>query len=357
MRRCAVIMAGGSGTRLWPLSRRDRPKQLLNIIEGRSLIRHAYERLRDLVPAEDIHVIALAEHIPAISRELPELPPENLLGEPMARDTAAAIALAAAVLGERDPQTIMGVFTADHLIRPVERFVEIVRRGYELAGAESDALVTFGIKPTEPHTGLGYIRRGAAVGGGAWSVGAFKEKPDLETARRFVASGDYYWNSGMFVWRTEAILGALEEFLPDTAKTARELASTWGQMDLWGAATRRYELLERISIDHAVMEKAPRVLVVEMDLEWLDVGSWTALPSVLGVDAEGNTVAASNVALMDAHGNIIVSEDHHLIAAIGVEDLVIVRSSNATLICKRDQVQRIKELLADLERRHKGRYS
>lgn len=357
MRRCAVIMAGGSGTRLWPLSRQDRPKQLLNIIEGRSLIRHAYERLCDLVPAEDIHVIALAEHLAAIARELPELPPENLLGEPMARDTAAAIALAAAVLDQRDSGTIMGVFTADHLIRPAGRFVEIVRRGYELAGAERDGLVTFGIKPTEPHTGLGYILRGAAMESGVWSVGAFKEKPDVETARRFVASGDYYWNSGMFVWRTEAILRALEEFLPDTTKTARELAATWGQMDLWGAATRRYERLERISIDHAVMEKAPRVLVVEMDLEWLDVGSWTALPSVLGVDAQGNTVAASNVAMMDARGNIIVSEDHHLIAAIGVEDLVIVRSSNATLICRRDQVQRIKELLAELEQRHKGRYS
>lgn len=357
MRQCAVIMAGGSGTRLWPLSRRERPKQLLRIIEGRSLIQHAFERLRRIFEPRDIHVIALAEHRAAMAEELPELPWENFFGEPMGRDTAAAISTAAAILNERDPNTVMGVFTADHLIRPVERFVEVVRRGYETSAANGDALVTFGVKPTEAHVGLGYVKRGAASGPGVWKVEGFKEKPDIETARRFVASGDYYWNSGMFVWRTGTILRELDRHLPATAQIARELAKVWGRPGSVPSATKLYEGLTRISIDHAVMEKAECVLVVEMDLEWLDVGNWTALPSVLGTDMSNNTMAAANVVTMDAKGNIIVCEDDHLIAAIGVEDLVIVRSGDATLICRRDQVQRIKELVAELEQKHKGRYS
>lgn len=354
MRKCAVIMAGGSGTRLWPLSRRARPKQLLRIIDGRSLIQHAFERLSGLLAPGDIYVIALAEHLPAISRELPDLPPGNLIGEPMGRDTAAAIATSAAILHAQDPGTVMAVFTADHLIRPADRFVAIVRKGFDTVAADGDALVTFGIRPTEPHAGLGYVRRGPAVAPGVWKVEAFHEKPDVEAARGFVASGEYYWNSGMFVWRTETILREMDRYLPATCDAARKVAPSRHDS---GAMGKAYEPLVKISIDHAVMEKASHVLVVEMDLEWRDVGSWTALPGVARVDDQGNAIAAANVLAVDASGNIFVSEDDHLIAAIGVEDIVVVRSGDATLICRRDQVQRIKDLVAELERRYGPRYT
>ena len=347
-------MAGGSGTRLWPLSRKSRPKQLLRIIDGRSLIYSAYERLSSLLKPQDIYIITLAEHLPAIAEELPMLPPENLIGEPMGRDTAAAIALSSAILHHQDSDTLMGVFTADHVIRPVERFVDIVRRGYAAAAQHGDALITFGIKPTEPHTGLGYIRRGRPAGDGVFEVTAFKEKPDLPTAQQYVSSGEYYWNSGMFVWRTAAILDQLRLHLPATAKTATELAAAGSLTS--DPAKSKYEALQKISIDHAVMEKAAKVLTVEMDLDWLDVGNWTALPGVLGSDKSGNTAAAPQSLAVDSAGNIVVSEDDHLVALIGAENLVVVRSENATLVCHRDHVQKIKDLVARLETDGKADY-
>lgn len=349
MKHTAIIMAGGAGTRLWPLSRPDHPKQLLRIFGGRSLLRLAFERLGAVLAPTDIHVIALASHLPAIARELPELPPQNLIGEPTGRDTAAAVALASAILHHRDPDSTMGVFTADHLIRPTDRFVDIVRRGYDAADAHPDALVTFGIKPTEPQTGYGYVQRGPAVRPGVWRVQAFKEKPDLDTARRYVDSGDYYWNSGMFVWRTSAILAQLRAHLPASHDAAVELAQSWDTEQGQSRAARVYPTLERISIDFAIMEKAPNVLVVEMDLDWIDVGSWTALAAVLGTDDDGNTKALERLTTLSSHGNIFVSEGDHRIAAIGVDDLIIVHSPDATLVCRKDQAQRIKELVESLD--------
>lgn len=357
MSQAAVIMAGGSGTRLWPLSRRGRPKQLLRIIQGRSLLRLAFERLRAFLPPESIHVIALAEHLKAIAKELPELPADNLIGEPAGRDTANAIALAAAILHHREPDTTMGVFTADHLIRPTDRFCKAIQLGFQAAEARPDDLVTFGIRPTSPHIGYGYVQRGDLVQPGVWSVRAFKEKPAIDTARAYVDSGDYYWNSGMFVWRTGAILDQLREHLPATHAAATRLAGVWKTDAGQAEAAELYPTLDRVSIDYAVMEKAAGVLVVEMDLAWIDVGSWPALAAVLGTDADGNTNAAEQLARLSSRGNVFVSEDDHLIAAIGVEDLIIVHSRDATLICRRDQAERIKELTHQLKTDHGERYT
>jgi len=357
MRKVAVIMAGGSGTRMWPLSRRKRPKQLLHIVEGTSLIHKTYERLNALLDPRDIYVIALAEHLPAISQELPALPPENLIGEPTGRDTANAITLAAAILHEHDPETVMGVFTADHLIRPVDTFAQIVQRGYDAAIETPDALVTFGIKPTEPHVGFGYIERGDEVSPGTWAVASFREKPDLAKAKQYVASGNYYWNSGMFVWRTETILEQVKQRLPGSFEGATELARVWSTPQGSDLAKSIYPTLERISIDFAIMEKAPKVLVVEMALDWLDVGNWTALTSVLGTDAEGNTRALSRAASMASNGNILVAEGDHLIATIGVSDLVIVHSADATLVCHKDEIQRIKDMVGQLAEEWDDHYS
>ncbi|MCZ6697913.1 MAG: mannose-1-phosphate guanylyltransferase [Planctomycetota bacterium] len=356
MKRAAVIMAGGAGTRLWPLSRRNRPKQLLRIVEGRSLLRIAFERLRSFLPDTDIYVIALAEHLPAIGKELPEILEQNLIGEPVGRDTANAVALSAAILHRRDPETTMGVFTADHLIRPTDRFAETVRLGFKTADENPDALVTFGIKPTHPETGFGYVHRGDALRPGVWNVKAFREKPDLDTARQYVASGDYYWNSGMFAWKTRTILGQLADHLPQTHDAAVRMAGAWHSPDGMKLAAEVYPELDRISIDFAVMEKAPSVLVVEMNVEWIDVGSWTALPSVVGQDRDDNTVAIERLVQLDSRGNVFVSEDDHLIAAIGVKDLVVVHSRDATLICHKDQAQRIKEMVGELQARYDDRY-
>ncbi len=357
MRQCAVIMAGGAGTRLWPLSRRNRPKQLLHIVEGQSLIHKAFERLNAVFGPSDIYVIALADHLSAIADELPDLPRENLIGEPVGRDTANAVALSAAILHERDPDTIMGIFTADHLIRPVDKFAEIIKRGFDSAAQNADSLVTFGIKPTEPHTGLGYIQRGEPAGQGVWAVKTFKEKPDLETARAYIASGDYYWNSGMFVWRTATILGQLGQQLPVSHDAARKIATAWNTDGGSALAKELYTNLQKISIDFAIMEKAPVVLVVEMALEWLDVGNWTALPAAIGTDPTGNTRALPRAVTVSSKNNILVSEDDHLIATIGVKDLVVVHSRDATLICHKGEVQRIKDLVAELDDEFNGQYS
>lgn len=357
MREVGVIMAGGVGSRLWPLSRADRPKQLLRLFGGKSLLQLAYERLREFLPAESILVIAADRHLPAIALELPELSPGNLIGEPEGRDTANAVALAAAVVEARWPGSVMGVFTADHVIAPVDRFVAAVRAGYSLAATDPAALVTFGVKATEALTGLGYVQRGEAVGGGAFLVKEFKEKPDAATAARYLASGDYYWNSGMFVWQTATILEQIRARLPETHAAVTEVAREWpGEAGMKRLAAV-YPGLRKISIDFAVMEHAPRVVVVEMDVAWHDLGAWTSLPAVRGRDEKGNTAAGENVVLVDAANNIVVSPDEHLIVALGVHDLVVVRSADATLICRASDVQRIKDLVGALEGRYGDRYS
>lgn len=364
MRKVAVIMAGGSGTRLWPLSRRERPKQFLRLFGGRSLIRLSYDRLRAVFEPRDIHVVTLAEQLSGVSAELPEIPRENLFGEPAARDTANAIALSAAILHERDADTVMGVFTADHVIRPVEAFAATVHYALDLAAREPGLLLTFGIRPTYAHTGLGYVEidrqlhgaGGPGAGGVAYHARGFHEKPDEPTARKYVSSGRYYWNSGMFVWQTRAVLEQIRQHLPESHEGAMQIARAWAGADGPAVAAGVYPALKRISIDFAVMEKAPSIAVIPMQVEWLDVGSWTALPPVLGVDAAGNTAGAPSVVFDSARNTIVVGEDDHLIVALGVEDLVIVRSADATLVCRRDQAAKIRDLVERLSSYRDGRF-
>jgi mannose-1-phosphate guanylyltransferase len=350
-------MAGGSGTRLWPLSRRSRPKQLLRLFGGQSLLRKSFERLHALLPASQIHVITGRDYLPAIAAELPELPPENLIGEPCPRDTANAVGLAAHLLELEAPGGTMGIFTADHIITPVEAFCDALQKAYETAEADADALITFGVRPNSPHTGYGYIHRGQQLAPSVYEVRQFKEKPDLTTAKEYVASGEYYWNSGMFVWSISAILKQFRKHQPQMAEGLRQVAEGFSNDPAQPAVLERFSALPKISVDFAIMEKADRVLVIELPCEWLDVGSWTSLTEVLKADRTSNVCAAPLVAALNASNNIFVSESDHLIAAIGVSDLVVVHSDDATLICRREDAQRIKVLLEALKESHGEQYT
>jgi mannose-1-phosphate guanylyltransferase len=342
-------MAGGSGTRLWPLSRRKKPKQLLHIFEGKSLLRRSVERLLGLLEPKHIYIISGKDHLPPIAEELPELPKENLIGEPCPRDTANAVGLAAHLLARKDPEGTMGIFTADHLITPTDVFQDTVSKGFEAAERYSEALITFGIKPTMPHTGYGYIHRCHRLDKGVYEVRQFKEKPNLETAKLYYKSGDYYWNSGMFAWKLSAIIAQLAKHQPEMNEGLQQVADDFYDESKAPATYQRFADQQKISIDFAIMEKAERVLTVEMPCNWLDVGSWTSLADIFESDKSGNTCAAPNVQVLDANGNIIVSESDHLIAAIGVRDLIVIHSDDATLICRKDDAQRIKDMVEQVK--------
>jgi mannose-1-phosphate guanylyltransferase len=349
-------MAGGAGLRLWPLSRAARPKQLLKLAHGKSLLRLAFERVAELLGPEAIYVITGGQHLELVAAELPELPPRNLFGEPVGRDTANAVGLSAAVIKGRDPEATIGIFTADHVITPMDRFVAAVSKAFDMADAHCDALVTMGVVPARPETGYGYVQRGQRLADGVFEVRGFAEKPKLETAKQYLAGGDYYWNSGMFTWRADTILDQLRAHLPDSHAGVCEIAEAWESSQRQGKLEAIYPNLPKISIDFAVMEKAPRVLVVEMDCKWVDLGSWTALEGVIEPDADGNVLAAPRTVELSARNNVLVSEDDHLIAAFGVEDLVVVHSPDATLVCRKQDAQRLKELVAKVTDEYSQEY-
>ena len=354
--RHALIMAGGAGTRLWSLSRKERPKQVLPIFGGTSLLRQAYERLAVILPPEMINVITNQVHIPQVAKELPEIPAANLIGEPVGRDTVNAIGLGAAILAQRDPDATMGVFTADHVITPMERFADAVNTAFDTAESYPNALITIGIRPTSPHTGYGYVHRAQRVEHGVYHVKNFTEKPDLESATEYFDSGEYYWNSGMFAWRTEAILSELKRHLPHSYESFREIADNWNTDERTQKLQLLYPTLMKISVDFAVMERAGEVLVVEMDCKWVDVGAWNAMEVLHEPDEAGNVSVCKNSVHLGSKGNIVVCEDDHLIATIGVENLVIVHAQDATLICNKRDSQGIKELVDIIRKEYGQRY-
>jgi len=355
--RIAVILAGGAGTRLWPLSRMHRPKQLLPLIHGKNLLELAVGRLKGLFDPKDIWIITGAEYADQVADALPAMPRRNIVGEPEGRDTANAVALAVQLLSGIDDQCTMAVFTADHIIRPTESLAQAVDLACQTAEQNPSSLLTFGIRPTWPHTGLGYIHCGSTISPGVHKVQAFKEKPDHQTARRYVESGRHYWNSGMFVWKLPAIRSALERFLPESLSKLDDVRQAVSQgADYQKILSDVYPSLKKISLDYAVLEKAEHVLMVELNCEWLDVGSWPALENVTEMDEAGNVVVAENVAVLDSYRNVIVSRDDHLLAVLGVDDCIVVHSDDATLVCNKSDSQRLKELVAMLEQKYGKRY-
>jgi mannose-1-phosphate guanylyltransferase len=368
----AVLMAGGAGTRFWPASRRALPKQFLRVAGRRTLIQDTSARLGALVPPERQLVVTGAAHAELVRKQLRRIPPENVLCEPTGRNTAPCVAWAALEIARRDPDSVHCVLPSDHVIAPAAGFRRLLRAAAEEAGA-SGALVTFGVLPTHPATGYGYIETGApcgaapaprsavgaprgAVGASRGAVGAsrgpvrvlevarFVEKPDRERAERFLASGNFLWNSGMFVWRTAAILAALREHAPavigplERARGSAEVAAA-------------YPALPSVSIDVAVLEKARGVRVVPFDVSWSDVGAWPALAEVVAADAEGNVCAGgARLALEDAHGNVVHAPRGELVALVGVRDLVVVRAVKALLVCPRERAQDVKRVVDRLAR-------
>ncbi len=352
--RYAVVMAGGIGSRFWPHSRRRRPKQFLSVQGRFSLLEDTVRRLRGMVDADKILIVAGPEFRTLIRRHLPSLPADNLVVEPAARGTAACLGLAASVIEARDPEGVMAVFPADHVISPVAKFHRCVRTAFITAEAER-CLVTFGIRPTGPSTGFGYIERGKSHRRArpqvSW-VSRFVEKPDVATARRYLRTGKYLWNSGMFVWRADVLREALELYEPPIARVLESMVGAKGR----GAARARKDFagLRSVSIDVAVMEKSDRVAVVASDFDWSDVGSWAAMEGLWPADDDGNT-ARGPVLHIDCH-NTIASSDGRLVAMVGVDDLIVVDSPDAILICPKDRAEEVRLIVNALSKRGKAEY-
>lgn len=348
-----LIMAGGGGTRFWPRSRRKKPKQFLTLIGDRSLIQMALDRVEAQVPPERSWVITSADHQAEVARQLPDLSGDSIIGEPCGRDTAACIGLGAALIQREDPNAFMLVMPADHVIEPVQEFRRAVHGAEQLALEHAQALITFGILPTHPSTGYGYIERGSELplrrDLAVYRVAAFREKPDADTAERFVSSGRYYWNSGLFVWSAATILKALEERQPALHAAVSRIADAWHTPRRAKVFEAEYSQLQRISIDYAVMEHAKEVLVIQAPFRWDDVGSWLALERLHPQDAAGNTVLALHAGL--ATKNCVIAADPgNLVATVGVENLLIVQDGNAILIADRKEEGAVKQLVEQLQK-------
>jgi mannose-1-phosphate guanylyltransferase len=349
----AVIMAGGSGTRFWPKSRRNRPKQLLTLHGESSMLQQTVERIAPLVAPDRTWIITGSDQAAAVRAQLPDLPAHNVVAEPCPRDTAACVGLAASIIAKQDPDGTMIVLPADHVIRPAEKFQATVKAALGVVEADPTAFVTFGIKPTRPETGYGYIERGESLGSpdgiALHKVVQFREKPDRATAERFLAEGRFAWNAGIFVWKARAILDALAIHRPRLAEALDRVRAALGTSDEAQVIAREYPSMEKVPIDKAVMEKAPNVRVLEVVYDWNDVGDWRALTELVAPDANGNTIQGK-VMPVETTGSIIVSDDGGLIATLGVEDLVIVQALGATLVARKDQLDKLKSLVEGLEK-------
>ncbi len=351
----AVILAGGRGERFWPLSTSKRPKQLVSLVGDETLLAQAVNRLDGLIPPERVFVITNADLVEASREAAPALPPENVIGEPIGRDTAAAVALAAALVGAKSEAASFCILTADHIMGDLEVYRASLRESLRLA-QNQDVLITIGITPTEPSSGYGYIETGdpAEVCEGIrfFHAKRFVEKPDRETAAGYLKSGKYYWNSGMFVWSVRSLYTALQSHRPPLADLIDDLKPVIGTPQFADRLAEAYAGLEKISIDYAVMEKANNILMVQGTFAWDDVGAWPALENHFERNVDGNVVIG-DCQSVDAAGNIVFSKDR-LTALIGVTDLVVVQTDGVTLICPRDRAQDVKRMVEKL--RQTGRH-
>jgi mannose-1-phosphate guanylyltransferase len=349
----AVIMAGGGGTRLWPLSRQKRPKQMLRLFDERTLFQTSVERLQGLFPPDHIYVVTVRDQADELHKQTPEIPDENFLIEPMPRGTASVVGLAAVALQQRDPHAVMAVLTADHFIEDEARFRQYLNTALKVA--QDGFLVTLGIQPTSPSTGFGYIQRGELLGHyddlSAFRVLRFTEKPDEQRAEQMLSSGEHSWNSGMFIWRVDRIMEEFEWQMPELVKVLEKIAGDWNTAQQETTLLDLWPQIQPETIDYGIMENADQVAVIPASgLGWNDVGSWDSLFDVLPSDESGNIIMGGAHIGLDTHQSLVyMQEDRRLIVTIGVEDLVLVDTGDVLLVCHKDQAQRVRQVVKKLE--------
>ncbi len=344
----ALIAAGGHGTRLWPMSRARLPKQMLPLIDDHSMFRTSVERVEALFQPQDIFVVTGREYAADLQNEAPQIPRDNFIIEPYAKNTAPALALALAFIHRRDPAATVAILPADHHIVHREKFCRILRAAWQVA--QEDKIVTLGISPSHPATGFGYIQQGAALGQvdgfGVYESRRFTEKPDIVRATHFLASGEYSWNSGMFIWRADRAMRDFERHQPAIYAMCSYLQSAATAPDYEDKLADIWETMPRLSIDFAIMEKADNIAVIPDDIGWSDVGNWTSLYDILPQDSFGNCIkgAASDIrVILDTRDTLVFSD--RLAVAIGVEDLVVVDTEDALLVCHKDRTQDVKQVV------------
>lgn len=353
----AAIIAGGSGTRLWPRSRQDKPKQFQGLYSESTLLQETVRRLEPLIPREDVYVIANRSHEPIVREQLPWLAPESYVGEPMGKDTAPAVGVIATVIHHRDPNAVILITPADHVIAREKQFRRILEVAEKVA-SEGPNVVTIGIKPTAPETGYGYIQmtesRRVVDDIEVHRVASFKEKPDAKTAEEYVASWQYVWNSGMFVWSAKTILQLFKEHAPDIYKLLMRYDAAIGTPQEGKVFEEIYEAFPRISVDYAILEHARSIHVVPASIGWNDLGSWSSLHEIMESDEDGNTVVGTHVGL-DTHNCLIHSKDR-LIATVGLDNMIIVDGGDVVLVMPAGRSQDIKALLEELKKEGKTQY-
>lgn len=349
----AVIMAGGSGTRFWPRSTQKHPKQFLTLFGDRTMLQTTVDRIEELIPAERIWVVTNDRYIDLVQQQLPEVPAQNIVGETVARDTAPCVALAATLINEQDPEGTMAVLPADHLIEDTQTFRSILKTADAKARAGNN-LITIGIEPDRPETGYGYIEfekdsSGIFEGREVKKVTQFREKPDRETAQAFLDSGNFLWNSGMFVWSASTILKQFYKYLPEINEQIEILSNSLDDGNQKEAIDRFYRGCPSISIDYGIMEPSKDVFVVPGSFGWNDVGSWKAVYDLWPKDEDGNVQQADVTALTDANNNLIQSSSGKMIALAGVDNLAVVETDEAILVCDLNKAQKVKQIVNKLK--------
>ncbi len=348
----AVIMAGGGGTRLWPLSRQSMPKQMLRLINDQSLFQIAVQRLAGIFPQDKILVVTVAEQASVLRQQTPEIPDENFILEPEPRGTASVIGLASIVLQKTDPAAVMAVLTSDHFIGDVDKFQELLRSAFLVA--QGGYLVTLGIEPTTPSTGYGYIQRGEAIGDYqgliAYQVLRFKEKPDATQAIEMLKSGDHTWNSGMFVWQVDHIMEEFSRQMPDLSSRLSKISQAWATHEQESVLKREWSAIVTETVDYGIMEGAQKVAVIPAEgLKWNDVGSWDSLFDVLSPDQAGNIVLGGKHIGEGTRDSLVLNtQDDRLIVTIGINNLVVVDTGDVLLVCGKDDAQKVRQVVNQL---------
>jgi mannose-1-phosphate guanylyltransferase len=339
----AIIMAGGIGARFWPRSKKKSPKQLLKIIGENTMIQETFRRLNELVSKENILIVSNESQRPGIVEQLPEIPSENIIVEPFGRNTAACIGLASVIIKQRSPDAVTFVMPADHIIKDSESFINTLKIAAQYS-YQNQALVTIGIQPTKPETGYGYIQIDEDSGkNNVFKVLTFAEKPNYDTAVNFIKSGDFLWNSGMFIWKIDTILNEIKRFMPDLYEGLNQIEDRINDPDFPNILSNIYGQLRSISIDYGIMEKSDNVFLVKGQFSWSDVGSWEAVYELSDKDQDGN-VKVGTVYTDMAMDSYIYSPDKFT-AVIGLDNVIVINSNNALLICKRDKAQDVKNII------------